>query len=185
MSFFVNFFTKLGEIAKDVDLTFRIKEKNGRYTVLVQPELANANKVKALRVTGTPAELDESFFGEVEKSMTALEGLSSNAQEVVDDAATVKALVKEPAPKAAKKGQSSDKGGKKKPAKDDKPVRRKKPTAEPEPAQRDIFSQEAPQEPPQSETSDPDPEAVVTDPEDVTDEPEEGEADGSVEEESE
>jgi len=180
MSFFVNFFTKLQEIAKDVDLTFRVKEKNGRYTVLVQPELANANKVKALTITGTAAELDDNFFGEVQKSMVAIEGLTSNAEEVVEDAASVKAKDKAPSKKTEEKGKANEKTA----TKDSKADKKKKPAPQTELAQRDIFSQAAPQQPPQSEPAEPETDTPIGT-EDVVQETEEGEETGDRQEETE
>jgi len=71
MSSSTNFYTQLHEAAPNVDISLRIKEKNGRYTVMFQPETANNNTLRGLNVTGTPAELDAGFFEKVLDAMLA------------------------------------------------------------------------------------------------------------------
>lgn len=80
MSSSTNFYTQLHEAAPNVDVSLRIKEKNGRYTVMFQPETANNNTLRGLNVTGTPAELDAGFFEKVLEAMQANQGLVTTVE---------------------------------------------------------------------------------------------------------
>ena len=80
MSSSTNFYTQLHEAAPNVDISLRIKEKNGRYTVMFQPETANNNTLRGLNVTGTPAELDAGFFEKVLDAMQANHGLVATVE---------------------------------------------------------------------------------------------------------
>lgn len=137
-----NFFFRLQELAQGVDVTLRIKEKNGKYTILFWPEIANANKLKVLTLTGTVEELDAEFFKTVQESMTPVQGLVTNVEEVKNDASVLASEAKKAAPE-----KKSAESGKKKPEKGNKKGNsgKKSPTPAPKiqaPASRDIFSQE-------------------------------------------
>lgn len=143
MNHFTNFFSKLSEYTKDIDITLRIKEKDGKYTILVQPEIANASKVKPLTATGTPAELDNEFYGLFQQQAEVVAGLKTNIDEVKADAAQVKEEGNKKTPSAtAGNTKPKDKGAGKS-VKKTEPVKKKtasKPTADDLP---DIFSQGA------------------------------------------
>lgn len=77
----MKFFEQLEKMGPGVDLTLRIKEKNGKYTVGVTPEVANKSKIKPLNVTGTAAELDAGFFPGVGPIIYETHMIIQNAEE--------------------------------------------------------------------------------------------------------
>lgn len=172
MNHFTNFFTKLKEYFKDLDVTIRVKEKNDRYTVMVIPEVANANNLKALTITGTAKELDDDFFGKVQEAVSVVEGLTSNIQEVKKDAADLAAAAADkkaakPAPPTKKEKPAKDKPAKNK-AKDARKAK-PKPAEPPVPEQRDIFSQGPAEEPASEDAAEPAPEEKSAEPDEERD----------------
>jgi PRTRC genetic system protein E len=115
MNHFTNFFSKLSEYCKDVDVTLRIKEKNGKYTLLVQPEMANANQLKPLSVTGTPEDLDNGFFALFQEHSAVAGGLKSNLEEVKEDAGQISKERTGKKDKGGSKPSPAEKKGKLKP----------------------------------------------------------------------
>lgn len=61
----MKFFEQLKHTGKDVHLSIDIKEKNGKYTVMVLPKASDASRIMPIVVTGTADELDEGFFKKV------------------------------------------------------------------------------------------------------------------------
>ena len=146
----MNFFTQLAALGQGMDVNLRIKGKNGRLTVAVEPQMANVSRLTPLVVTGTPEELDEGFIAQFDGAISAVKGLESNLADVKKDATdfATKAPAKKdsttqakPAPKAAPKKDQPAKHAHKK--KEDKPV----------PAPGDMFSQSA-EDPAPDETND-------------------------------
>jgi PRTRC genetic system protein E len=130
-------FKQLAALGQGLDVVLRIKGKNGKLTVAVEPQLANASRLKPLVLTGTPEELDEGFIAQFDGLITTAKGLESNLAEVKKDAADIAAAAKskpEPqgqAKKSPKPAPKKEKETKAKPAKKEKPV----------PAPGDMFSQ--------------------------------------------
>lgn len=86
----MKFFEQLQKAAQGVDLTLSIKEKNGKYTVMVLPKATDQSKIQPLIVTGTPEELDKDFFPKVGPVILETTTLLINADEYkksVEDAA--------------------------------------------------------------------------------------------------
>jgi PRTRC genetic system protein E len=61
----MKFFEQLKLTGKDIHLSIDIKEKNGKYTVMILPKASDASRIMPIVVTGTPDELDEDFFKKV------------------------------------------------------------------------------------------------------------------------
>lgn len=61
----MKFFEQLHNATQGVDITLSIKEKNGKYTVMVLPKASDQSKIQPLIVTGTFEELDKDFFPKV------------------------------------------------------------------------------------------------------------------------
>jgi PRTRC genetic system protein E len=61
----MKFFEQLKATGKDVHLSIDIKEKNGKYTVMVLPKASDGSRIQPIVVTGTSEELDEGFFKKV------------------------------------------------------------------------------------------------------------------------
>lgn len=61
----MDFFKTIKELATGMDITIRIKEKNGKLTVGITPEIQNSSRIVPLVMTGTPEELDEGFMDNV------------------------------------------------------------------------------------------------------------------------
>lgn len=92
----MSFFTELAAISEGLDLTIRIKQKNGKLTVSVLPD--KIDKVQPLITTGTPEQLDAEFIGAITKPL-------AETKLVINQAEYEKSL-KKPAPaKAATKGK--------------------------------------------------------------------------------
>ena len=147
----MNFFQQIHTLGQGMDILLRIKGKNGKLTIAVEPQLANISRLKPLVLTGTPSELDEGFIAQFDGLMTAARGLESNLAEVKQDAADLaknppkdsgKAKPQEVSPKKPEKNiKTSGKKGKDQPEKKaSKPVKEEK--TQPTPA--DMFSQPAP-----------------------------------------
>lgn len=64
----MDFFQQLAGISEGLDLTIRIKGKNGKLTISVLPE--SIEKVQPLITTGTPEQLDEQFFDSIRQPLT-------------------------------------------------------------------------------------------------------------------
>lgn len=108
----MNFFTQLFTLGQGLDINLRIKGKNGKLTVSVEPLHQNVSKLKPLVLTGTPEEMDEGFIAQFDGVVTVAKGLITNLDEVRKDAAD---LEKKEPPKtadkpAAGKGNKTDKG---------------------------------------------------------------------------
>lgn len=138
----MNFFTQLASLGQGMDVALRIKGKNGKLTVMVEPQLANNSRLKPLVLTGTPEDLDDGFFGQFDGAISAAKGLESNLAEVKKDAqdlaktstAKPEAPPRATAPTKVKKAEKGMKGKK----------GQAKPKAEkPVPASADMFSQPA------------------------------------------
>lgn len=146
----MNFFAQLSALGHGLDINLRIKGKNGRLTVSVEPMHNNASKLKPLVLTGTPEEMDEGFIAQFDGVVTVAKGLITNLDEVRKDASV---LEKKEPPKAAGK-PAADKPKKPEKAKSEKPKVEKKeakPQVKTEPV--DMFSRPA-AEPANSENSD-------------------------------
>src|SRR4051812_23289596 len=63
----MNFFEQLSAISEGLDLTIRIKGKNGKLTLSVLPD--GIEKVQPLLLTGTPQELDEAFIEAIKQPL--------------------------------------------------------------------------------------------------------------------
>lgn len=111
----MNFFTELKELTTGMDLTIRMKEKNGKITVSVEPNVTNSGKIVPLIVTGTPEELDAEFIplitAPLQESKIALLNVDQHKQSVDEH---VKEEAEEETPAT---GKSAKKGAKKPPIK--------------------------------------------------------------------
>lgn len=79
-----NFFRQLAS-ANKVDLTLRIMEVNGKFTVLVDPGIRSKGIIPTT-VTGTPEQLDERFFKEIMPGVQEVAALVSNLPDVLKQA---------------------------------------------------------------------------------------------------
>lgn len=155
----MNFFTQLAALGQGMDVNLRIKGKNGRLTVSVEPQMANVSRLTPLVVSGTPEELDEGFIAQFDGAISAAKGLESNLAEVKKDAADLasKPTAGKLPPAAGKiRPKEETKGGKDKAAQ--KPEKQKK-TEKVAPTPGDMFSQPAPDPDPvdeEKEAEDPD-----------------------------
>lgn len=61
----MKFFENLKLTGNGQHLSIDIKEKNGKYTVMVLPKSSDQSRIQPIVVTGTPEELDEDFFKKV------------------------------------------------------------------------------------------------------------------------
>lgn len=86
----MNFFQQLSFLGLGMDVNLRIKGKNDKITVMVEPQQANLSKLRPLVLTGTAEELDDGFFAQFDGLVTATKGLSSNLDEVKQDAQDLK-----------------------------------------------------------------------------------------------
>lgn len=95
----MNFFQQLAATGA-VDMSIRILEKNGKLTMEIRPG-PDSSKIKPIRVTGTPQELDEGFFAVIAPGIKEIQGLTTNLEEVKKDAAAQaeKKTESRPAPK--------------------------------------------------------------------------------------
>lgn len=126
----MSFFKELSQISEGLDLTIRIKGKNGKLTVSVLPD--SIDKVQPLITTGTPEMLDEKFFDSIRQPLT-------DAHQVVVNREEFDKSLKDAKPKAAatdnKKTSKATpkKAAKAKPEKEKKaaPVKADKPKPEP------------------------------------------------------
>lgn len=82
----MNFFAQLAGLGQGMDIALRIKGKNGKLTIMVEPQLGNNSRLKPLVLTGTPEELDEGFFAQFDGLISAAKGLESNLPDVKQDA---------------------------------------------------------------------------------------------------
>lgn len=121
------FFEQLHLAGQGADLTIRLKEKNGVYTVMVLPEVANKAAIKPIVLTGTPQEIDAGFFHQVghtlRESCLKVMGLEEHKKSV--DALASKKDEKQP----DKKEDSSSKKSSTPPSK--KPAAKKGPAKKP------------------------------------------------------
>lgn len=75
------FFEKLSNIADGLDLTLRIKFKDGQYTISVLPD--SLEKVQPLILAGTPQEMDEGFIGAIMQPLTDTKKLLTNTEQYI------------------------------------------------------------------------------------------------------
>lgn len=61
----MNFFAQLHKAGNGADLSIDIKEKNGKYTIMLLPKAGDKSRLQPLIMTGTPEELDAEFFPSV------------------------------------------------------------------------------------------------------------------------
>ena len=69
----MSFFREIAAISEGLDLTIRIKQKNGKLTISVLPDAID--KVQPLLTTGTPEWLDENFIKEITKPLATAQGV--------------------------------------------------------------------------------------------------------------
>jgi PRTRC genetic system protein E len=138
----MNFFQQLSFLGQGVDIALRIKGKNGKLSIIVEPQLGNVSRLKPLVLTGTPEELDEGFFGQFDGAITAARGLDSNLAEVQKDAAELAEQAKKKGEKPAGKNAPAKPAASGKKSKDQpaKPAKKQKPT----PTTGDMFTQVSP-----------------------------------------
>lgn len=70
----MNFFKLLNDIGAGIDITLKIKEKNGKLTVMVMPEKGNTTRVYGKVITSAPEELDNEFFAAIQNPPAVSEG---------------------------------------------------------------------------------------------------------------
>lgn len=137
----MNFFTQLASLGQGMDINLRIKGKNGRLTVAIEPQMANVSRLTPLVLTGTPEELDEGFIAQFDGAITTAKGLESNLADVKKDAADLasKAAAKKETKTVAKltQKQETKKDVGKSAKKPDKPRKQPKPV----PVPGDMFGQ--------------------------------------------
>jgi hypothetical protein len=61
----MNFFQQLTEIGAGIDISIRIKEKDGVLSVMVMPEATNKTRLDGKILTGSANEIDETFFASI------------------------------------------------------------------------------------------------------------------------
>lgn len=104
----MDFFKQLHEISDGLDITMRIKAKNGKLTISVLPD--NIDKVQPLITTGTPEHLDAEFIEAIRKPLADTKLAIANLQEYeqsVKDAVDKGAQKANPAPATNKKTATS------------------------------------------------------------------------------
>lgn len=123
----MDFFKIIKELATGMDITVRIKEKNGKLTVGITPEIQNSSRIVPLVMTGTPEELDEGFMdnvaaplGETKTQLLNLELHKKSIDEHVEEEKEEPKKPAKPAKPAAKKSATKKKAAPKKKA-DKKP----------------------------------------------------------------
>jgi PRTRC genetic system protein E len=110
----MNFFQQLHQLNADMDLTIRFKEKNGKYTLQVLPNIGSKSVIQPLIVTGTPEELDAEFFNLVTAPLLEAKASLANAKEFKESVDKT----------AAKETVEKKKPAKSKPASKKKPVKK-------------------------------------------------------------
>lgn len=81
----MNFFQQLESIAGAFDFQITFKKKGDKITVGVFPSNSNkeiSEKIKAITMIGTAAELDEGFFQNLNPAMQKISGLITNIETV-------------------------------------------------------------------------------------------------------
>jgi PRTRC genetic system protein E len=68
-----NFFQQLYPLIDGIDITMKVKRKNGRLTISVLPETTSV--ISPAILTGTPEELDNGFFAAVSAPISDAKGL--------------------------------------------------------------------------------------------------------------
>ena len=107
----MNFFQQLNTAAPGVDLTLRLKEKNGKYTMSILPNPDSKTSIQPLIVTGLPQELDEKFFELVGQPLLETSITLKNAEQHKESVAET---VKKDNPSPAKKSVTATKKEEKK-----------------------------------------------------------------------
>lgn len=96
----MEFFKQLAAATKGVDVSITLKEKNGKFTMSLLPNVGDGSRVKPLLVTATPEELDTDFFNLVTRPLHEAARIISNAE---DFKKSVTEAVEEDKPKPAPK----------------------------------------------------------------------------------
>jgi PRTRC genetic system protein E len=125
----MDFFQQLVAISEGLDLTIRIKGKNGKLTVAVLPD--SIDKLQPLTTTGTPEQLDADFIGAITKPL-------AEAKLVVNEAEFNKSL-KDAKPKDAPKPAATSKAKEK--SKKPAPAAKKAEKQKPEPKKEMVKSE--------------------------------------------
>lgn len=116
----MNFFTQLAEAGLS-DITLRIMQKGEKVTVNVLPG-SITSETKPLNFTGTPEELDATFFQHIMVGVMEVQGIQSNIDQVKEELQK-EAKEKKPSDKKAASASKKKADPKKdKPAKEEKTV---------------------------------------------------------------
>lgn len=112
----MDFFKQLTTIAPGLDLTLKIKQKDGKLSISLLPD--NIDKVHPLLLCGTPDELDEGFMAAITRPLSETKTLLANTADYIS---SLQVSVKE-------KMEEANKGAKGKPA---APAKKAPPTEKP------------------------------------------------------
>ncbi|MFA6057264.1 MAG: PRTRC system protein E [Taibaiella sp.] len=140
----MNFFQELIAITGEVDVTIRLKSKNGKITVGILPAVSST--LPMLDVTGTAQELDEGLMEQIRLPLTQASGLVSNAESFKEQVKDVEKLTESKATtkdKAKSTAPEKPKGGKKeKSGKAEKPEKKSIPPADDDQQKEEVVDDE-------------------------------------------
>lgn len=107
----MTFFKQLFQLGAGLDVCIKVKEKNGKLTVLFTPEVGNKPAVGGKVITGMPEELDADFFAEIKKTISIQAGTS--VQDLPTEQTPAKAAPEKQSTKTAAKKKTDKPAGKK------------------------------------------------------------------------
>ncbi|HEY4288227.1 MAG TPA: hypothetical protein VGN00_14080 [Puia sp.] len=134
----MNFFTDLAAYGQGIDISLRIKGKNGKLTIQIEPQPAHNSTLKALRVTGSPEDLDREFSEAAKAASVVPEGVQNSTADMEADVASAAHKPKEEGrsfPTKKNTGKKSNKAKKTVPPKKGTP-----PVSKTSPTPVDMFS---------------------------------------------
>jgi PRTRC system protein E len=117
----MDFFQILSQIGAGIDISIRIKEKDGILSVMVTPEAGNKTRLDGKILTGTAQEIDNSFFVSITPVLDHAKGV------IAQDVKAAEEVKKEEKPQPAKSDATAakNKGTKDKKGKQAKPDKKK------------------------------------------------------------